>query len=347
MKKVIMTTVCSCLVLSLVSCAPSANIDTSTEAESSISDETIIVEPPSPPEPEDLPPTNNILNDSCFIYKSDEFELSDYIEVVDDIDNNLIGKAEYSITPDFSERRAGKYTVKVSVMDSSSNITKEQFDLRAISDIFKKYDGYWKTDSDDGFKMICIKGGIWCTELYFLSDTFVSTLCEGDGYIYRKVSGANLIGDKYTLKGDTIVCDDYRYDSLEADAKPVEHHIYTYYRCTEEEFNQAVNEAKQRHEENEELNRQVREYQQQSENNNAKHTTSISAGTYLVGTDIDAGTYKLTATSSYGGYWERAKNATGEFDSILANENFENTAYVTVINGDFLKLVRCTGTLTK
>lgn len=73
---------------------------------------------------------------------------------------------------------------------------------------------------------------------------------------------------------------------------------------------------------------------------------SVGEGMYLVGTDIQAGTYLLTATSEdWGAYYARCKDASGEMSSIIANDNFSNTAYITVENGEYLKLNRCTGVL--
>lgn len=74
-------------------------------------------------------------------------------------------------------------------------------------------------------------------------------------------------------------------------------------------------------------------------------STQISEGTYIVGTDIPAGTYKLTCTNDFGAYWERCSDASGEFDSIIANEAFYATAYVTVNNGEYLTITGCTGVL--
>lgn len=50
--------------------------------------------------------------------------------------------------------------------------------------------------------------------------------------------------------------------------------------------------------------------------------TSFSGeGEYLVGEDIKAGTYKTAGPDSeFGCYWERAKDASGEFGSIIANK---------------------------
>ncbi|MEV5985739.1 hypothetical protein AB0L85_12025 [Streptomyces sp. NPDC052051] len=58
-------------------------------------------------------------------------------------------------------------------------------------------------------------------------------------------------------------------------------------------------------------------------------------GSYQVGKDIKPGTYR-TADNSDGCYWERAKNASGEFEAILANDNVTGTSYVTVKASDKL-----------
>lgn len=68
----------------------------------------------------------------------------------------------------------------------------------------------------------------------------------------------------------------------------------------------------------------------------------IGEGTYRVGTDIEAGEYKLTATSDIPGYWEVTNSSAPDAD-IVGNDNFEGTAYVTVTDGQYLKLNRCTG----
>lgn len=60
-----------------------------------------------------------------------------------------------------------------------------------------------------------------------------------------------------------------------------------------------------------------------------------SSGTYRVGTDIQAGEYKVTCTSS-SAYVEVCKDSTGAFDSIVANDNIENSGYITVSDGQYL-----------
>lgn len=84
--------------------------------------------------------------------------------------------------------------------------------------------------------------------------------------------------------------------------------------------------------------------QQDNPATTSEPSTVVSEGTYLVGTDIAPGTYKLTATSSITAYWE-VKNEVTADARIVGNENFENTSYVTVSSGQFLTLNRCSGVL--
>lgn len=69
--------------------------------------------------------------------------------------------------------------------------------------------------------------------------------------------------------------------------------------------------------------------------------TSFGTGTYEVGVDIKAGTYTCTA-GSRSGYWERNKNASGEFEAIIANDNIAAGAkgIVTVKAKEFFKVDR-------
>ncbi|MEV7541897.1 hypothetical protein [Streptomyces sp. NPDC089915] len=63
-------------------------------------------------------------------------------------------------------------------------------------------------------------------------------------------------------------------------------------------------------------------------------------GTVQVGSDVKPGTYRSTGNKS-GCYWERAKDASGDTDSITANDNVEGTAYVTLTASD--KVFKSTG----
>ncbi|MBY8344855.1 hypothetical protein LXH13_24170 [Streptomyces spinosirectus] len=53
-------------------------------------------------------------------------------------------------------------------------------------------------------------------------------------------------------------------------------------------------------------------------------------GDFRVGSDIKPGTYRTTGNSDGMCYWERAKDAKGEMNSIIANDNVSGTSYVTV-----------------
>ncbi|MEU6374188.1 hypothetical protein [Streptomyces sp. NPDC046909] len=53
-------------------------------------------------------------------------------------------------------------------------------------------------------------------------------------------------------------------------------------------------------------------------------------GEFQVGSDIKPGTYRTTGNDDGMCYWERAKDASGEMDSLLANDNVTGTSYVTV-----------------
>ena len=75
----------------------------------------------------------------------------------------------------------------------------------------------------------------------------------------------------------------------------------------------------------------------------AKPATSAGNGTYLVGTDLQAGRYKTDGNTASSCYWERTKDASGELDSIIANDSFDGPGYVTVNAGEYVKFSRgCT-----
>ncbi|MEV0176515.1 hypothetical protein AB0I00_36080 [Streptomyces sp. NPDC050803] len=53
-------------------------------------------------------------------------------------------------------------------------------------------------------------------------------------------------------------------------------------------------------------------------------------GDFQVGSDVKPGTYRSTGNTDGLCYWERAKDSSGEMDSLLANDNVVGTSYVTV-----------------
>jgi hypothetical protein len=74
-------------------------------------------------------------------------------------------------------------------------------------------------------------------------------------------------------------------------------------------------------------------------------TTVGGDGEYLVGQDMAAGTYKTAGSADTDldlpCYWERAKNSSGEFDSIITNGTPKGTARVTVNRGEVFKSQGC------
>lgn len=68
---------------------------------------------------------------------------------------------------------------------------------------------------------------------------------------------------------------------------------------------------------------------------------SYGDGKYKVGQDIPAGEYKLTANAGTSGYWEVNDSSSPDAD-IVGNEVFDGSTYVTVSDGQYLTLNRCT-----
>ncbi len=57
-------------------------------------------------------------------------------------------------------------------------------------------------------------------------------------------------------------------------------------------------------------------------------------GAFRVGLEIEPGTYRSLGTSQVGCYWERLKDFTGEFESIIANGFSDSQVIVTLNNAD-------------
>lgn len=64
-------------------------------------------------------------------------------------------------------------------------------------------------------------------------------------------------------------------------------------------------------------------------------------GMYKVGKDIAPGEYKVVPTGEMGGYFEVAKNSLGGITSIISNDNITTQTYITIKNGQYLKLSSC------
>lgn len=62
------------------------------------------------------------------------------------------------------------------------------------------------------------------------------------------------------------------------------------------------------------------------------------AGMYKVGTDIPEGEYLLVADSFVPAYFQVTKDSSGSLESIISNDNFEGSRYVTVLAGQYFEV---------
>lgn len=73
--------------------------------------------------------------------------------------------------------------------------------------------------------------------------------------------------------------------------------------------------------------------------------SSFGTGTYLVGEDVKAGTYKTKGPETGGFfencYWSRNKDDSGEFESIIANDNLQGPGRVTLNKGEVFETNGC------
>jgi hypothetical protein len=74
-----------------------------------------------------------------------------------------------------------------------------------------------------------------------------------------------------------------------------------------------------------------------------EYPQSITAGTYLIGNDIQAGTYRGQTGVDFSDscYWERLRGVDGDFDSIIANDNATGQFYIQVLQSDFALMTAC------
>lgn len=70
----------------------------------------------------------------------------------------------------------------------------------------------------------------------------------------------------------------------------------------------------------------------------------LEAGTYLVGRDIEAGTYQGKAGEGVldSCYWARLSSLTSDLRNIIANDNAIGSFYVKVLPSDYALTTRCT-----
>lgn len=66
-----------------------------------------------------------------------------------------------------------------------------------------------------------------------------------------------------------------------------------------------------------------------------KNDNFIKSGMYKIGTDIPAGEYLIYSEGI--SYYQVTKDSTGSLESIISNDNFSGTRYVTVSDGQYLE----------
>lgn len=64
-------------------------------------------------------------------------------------------------------------------------------------------------------------------------------------------------------------------------------------------------------------------------------------GMYKVGRDISAGEYKVIPHEGELAYYEIRKDSKGSIEGIVANDNFESEKYITIKDGQYVKLSGC------
>ncbi len=73
--------------------------------------------------------------------------------------------------------------------------------------------------------------------------------------------------------------------------------------------------------------------------------SNLDEGMYRVGIDIPAGEYRLTA--AHGNGYVCVYDNSSAYRDIQSNNNFETNDYVTVANGQYLLIHRCTGSIVQ
>jgi hypothetical protein len=85
-----------------------------------------------------------------------------------------------------------------------------------------------------------------------------------------------------------------------------------------------------------------------NENNSAQNKTSqiiekaplanyVNAGMYKVGKDIPQGEYLIYGEKEFS-YYQVTKDSTGSLESIVSNDNFSGTRYITVTDGQYIEI---------
>ena len=222
---------------------------------------------------------------------------------------------------DFEQQIPGEYVITFVASDAAGNQTTDYVLVRILEpvpDDFQPYAGAWVRE--DGSQWLITGNyldiGTSCSELTLQED---GTLC----YDFRGIAGT------LSLQADgTLLCtsDGASPSSL----TPSTTDAFEAY-------------AAEQYQESEAAQEWLEQWLQ--EGGDSSSQTTITDGMYLVGSDIPAGTYRLTSVDGEMAYWERASSATGDLDDIISNEVFYTTSYVTVYEGNYLTIKGCTGQL--
>lgn len=70
----------------------------------------------------------------------------------------------------------------------------------------------------------------------------------------------------------------------------------------------------------------------------AKDDVWNKAGMYKVGPDIPSGEYLLMSATALPAYFQVSKDSTGSLESIITNDNFEGSRYVTLADGQYFEV---------
>lgn len=87
------------------------------------------------------------------------------------------------------------------------------------------------------------------------------------------------------------------------------------------------------------------EVEETTENNKEEKelTLQLSNGTFIVGKDLDPGTYLLVKNEGeYMGSYDITTDTTGDMDSNVDSNAFENFTYIEVKKGQYVQLDKCT-----
>lgn len=155
-------------------------------------------------------------------------------------------------------------------------------------------------------------------------------LSEGDNSVIIVAKKGDKVASE-TVIIYRVTAEELAKKKAEAEAKNAEREVATASKKATEDKKAADAAAAQQ---------QVAQQQAAAEAERNKPKTTFSDGTFLVGKDIAAGTYRTDGSSNC--YYERLSSTSGGFDSIIANDNPRGQVVITVAVSDAaFKSQRC------